>query len=75
MMYATKSICSCGDSVLRDDISLGRIYEVRPDSRDWMVYQCGACGVHRPVEVIDVRDDASGQFRPLPFGIFAPVAS
>lgn len=69
--YVTASICACGETVLRDEIPLGRIYETDERSISHGTYTCGGCDTSMIIDTIRVKDD-SGKYRTLPLGIFGP---
>lgn len=66
--YITKSICECGHPVMRDEIELGREYEVIIDRRK-ATFTCGGCNKTFEVETVLARQN-NGVWRGLPVGIF-----
>jgi len=63
------SICPCGFSTLRDDISIGKIYNLETSSLNRALYVCGGC--HRGFKV-DVIQADNGLW--LPRDLFTPLA-
>lgn len=64
------SICTCGFTTLNDDIPLGAIYPVIPETvRGGFGYKCGGCGTIFPdIEYVQTgpRDIGTGAFSPGP---------
>lgn len=67
--FVRRSLCKCGFPVLRDNVPLGKIYSVYPESVQPFVYFCGGCHLLNQWAVIWAED---GVVEPgwLPLGIF-----
>lgn len=65
-----KTICPCGGSVLWDDIPLGKVYKIHPETlkHNWN-FGCGDCGNIIKVSVVDADND-DGTVGPLPVDLF-----
>lgn len=68
------SICSCGDTVLKDGIKVGAKYMVDTVVvHEGCVYHCGKCGKEMEIAVV-LASQILNPFlppRPLPYRLFA----
>lgn len=69
--YINRSICACGETVLREDVPLGKIYDCDEGHIESATYVCGGCDTPMRIQTINVKDD-SGSYRPLPLDLFGP---
>jgi hypothetical protein len=73
------SICTCGFTTLKDEITVGTVYMVDLSSiRGGFAYRCGGCKkIQTDVIVIDAahRTPNDPTVMPLPWGLFAPLTN
>jgi hypothetical protein len=65
------SVCSCGFTLLREEIQLGTVYHVDIEDRRTLLYICGGCGERALLECVKVQrrmDSAAGY---LPVAAFS----
>lgn len=66
---ARASLCECGFSILRDEIPLGTVYRIAPETRRPGTLVCGGCG--QRIRVTLVHALATGRHAGwLPYEIF-----
>src|SRR5260370_36019598 len=71
-VYTNKSVCSCGFPILKENVPIGRRYNVVVDTIGDGTLECGGCGATSSLPCILAEDGGSGFYKALPVAIFNP---
>lgn len=70
-IHAVRSICPCGESVLKDDVPIGKEYDIDPFRMEKITFICGGCHTaHENVLAVFVHAPPDGKPGYLPVAIF-----
>lgn len=67
--YVKRSVCDCGYPALHEDVPLGKLYLVDPNTIREGGVLCGGCGKKVRCGLIEVWDQDAGRQATLPLGI------
>lgn len=68
--YTNKSVCECGYTFMKEDVPLGKVYKVVPESITKLTFMCGQCyGIQYDIDCI-LASEEGGTLGYLPLAIF-----
>lgn len=68
--YKRTSVCPCGFHILRDDVPIGRKYDVIPETVKNALMVCGGCRAILNLKIIFTMPSPTGTAGWIPFDLF-----
>lgn len=71
--FVKSSICDCGFPILDYAVPIGTLYEIHPDNKIPVIFECGGCKRRMQVSAVWVQASGARHGGYLPEEIFEPV--